>query len=63
MKGEILKKSVLLLLFIITLISCDRGWENISEGTDPEGGMFILALDRSERTTAVYPQAILEIIR
>ena len=38
------------ILFIIVLVSnsCSRGWQNISEGTDPEGGKFILALDRAD---------------
>ncbi|MGI9534744.1 MAG: surface-adhesin E family protein [Thermodesulfobacteriota bacterium] len=43
-------KNLLFLLIFIVLISnsCSRGWQNISEGTDAEGGKFILALDRSD---------------
>lgn len=38
-----------LLIFIFLLsLSCSTGWQNISEGTDPEGGKFVLALDRSD---------------
>ena len=33
---------------IILLFSCSKGWEKVSEGNDPEGGKFILALDRSD---------------
>ena len=44
-----MKNLNLFLIFLILLsYSCSRGWQNITEGTDPEGGKFVLSLDRSD---------------
>ena len=44
-----MKNKLFLLTFLVLFFfSCSRGWQNITEGTDPEGGKFILALDRSD---------------
>ena len=44
-----MRNKVFLLFFLLLFsFSCSRGWQDISEGTDPEGGKFILALDRSD---------------
>jgi len=43
---------ILLIFFLLFFVSsCDnKGWQNIAEGEDPEGGKFIIALDRSDIT-------------
>ena len=44
-----MRNIIFLFIFIILFtFSCSRGWQNISEGNDPEGGKFILAIDRSD---------------
>jgi len=46
-----MNKILIIFLLTFSISSCDnKGWKNIAEGTDPEGGKFILALDRSDIT-------------
>ena len=40
--------TILIIFIVLFSFSCSRGWQNISEGTDPEGGKFTLAIDRSD---------------
>lgn len=44
-----MKKILIIFLLLFSISSCNNnGWEDIAEGTDPDGGKFILALDRSD---------------
>ena len=44
-----MKLYLILLLVIISASSCDnKGWEDIAVGSDPEGGNYTIALDRSD---------------
>lgn len=44
-----MKKVLIIFLLLFSISSCgNTGWEDIAEGTDPEGGRFIIALDRSD---------------
>ena len=41
---------ITIIAILIFATSCSKGWENVSEGTDPEGGKFIVSIDRSDIT-------------
>ena len=45
-----MRKILLLFFLTVALTSCEKGWKTITEGTDPGGGEFVLALDRSDVT-------------